>query len=245
MYDRRSFVTLFGMTLFAGCSGTTSGGGSTPTQSSTPTPTPTDSPTSSPTPTDSPTPTPRQDSDDDGVPDVEDDFPYDEDRDTDSDGDRVADVNDEYPNDPNREADTDGDGVADINDDFPEDSRYSTVVQDYSDTIDLNEDYYQYYEIEPSEEADLYYSVDVRSDVRIDVIFTDGTNFRYFENGDEWEYYADASDLDTLSAEESKQLSTDRSYYLIVDHTDEGGAAPPTNLDNDRITVDVEYALYR
>lgn len=241
MYDRRSFVALFGMTLFAGCSGTTGGGGSTPTQSPTLTP----SPTSSPTPTDSPTPTPRQDSDNDGVPDVEDDFPYDDDRDTDSDGDGVADVNDEYPNDPDREADTDGDGVADTNDDFPEDSRYSTVVQEYSDTVDINEDYYQYYEITPAEQADLYYAVEVRSDVRIDVILTDETNFGYFENGDEWEYYGDGSDLDTLSAEESMQLSSDRTYYLIVDHTDEGRAVPPTNFDNDRITVDVEYGLYR
>lgn len=228
--------------VVAGCTGDSGGtGGRTATQ--TPTSTPTDSPTPTPTPTDSPTP--RPDSDGDGVPDVEDDYPNDPDRQRDSDGDGVADSRDEYPDDPEREADSDGDGVADSFDDYPDNSEYSVLVDEFSETVDLNEDYYQYYELDVRETTDLFYEVEVQSDIRIDVFLTDGTNFRYFEDDADWEYYTDGSDFDTLSTSQSFRLGPDQTYYLVVDHTDEGGAAPPTNGVNDRITVDVAYTLAR
>lgn len=146
---------------------------------------------------------------------------------------------------PTDRPDSDGDGVPDAEDDFPDDSRRSVLLGEDSETVELNEDYYQAFEFDPSQPAVLDYEAEVRGDVRIDLILTDETNFGYFEDGSEWEYYAEGSDFDTLSAEESMNLGSDRTYYLIVDNTSEGGAEPPTNFDNDRVTVDVEYQLYR
>jgi hypothetical protein len=141
--------------------------------------------------------------------------------------------------------DSDGDGVPDAEDDFPNDSDRSVLLGRESDTIDLNEDYYQTLEFDPSERSVLDYDIEVEEDIRIDVILTDDTNLNYFENGDDWEYYTEGSDLDTVSADEEVALEGGETYYLIIDHTEEGGAAPPTNFDNDRITVNVEYQLYR
>lgn len=66
------------------------------------------------------------DSDGDGVPDVDDDFPSDPTEDTDTDGDGVGDNADEFPFDPNENSDVDGDGVGDNADDFPADPAAST-----------------------------------------------------------------------------------------------------------------------
>ncbi len=61
------------------------------------------------------------DSDGDGVPDDQDDFPNDPTETTDSDGDGVGDNADAFPNDPGETADSDGDGVGDNADAFPND----------------------------------------------------------------------------------------------------------------------------
>lgn len=142
------------------------------------------------------------------------------------------------------EPDRDGDGVPDYADDFPTDSTRSTLLGRGSDSLELNEDYYQSYSFSPSMPAVLSYEVEVRSNTRIDVILTDAANFRYFEDGTDWEYYTRGSDLDTTYASNEMQLGTSRDYYLIIDHTSEGSASPPTNFSNDRITVDVSYELF-
>ena len=62
------------------------------------------------------------DSDNDGIPDVQDDFPNNPDESKDSDGDGVGDKADAFPNDPNEDHDTDKDGVGDNADAFPNDA---------------------------------------------------------------------------------------------------------------------------
>jgi hypothetical protein len=59
------------------------------------------------------------DSDGDGVPDYQDEFPNDPNCQDDSDGDGVCDSEDAFPDDPSKTADSDGDGVADVNDQCP------------------------------------------------------------------------------------------------------------------------------
>ena len=61
------------------------------------------------------------DTDEDGVPDGQDDFPEDPTETTDSDGDGVGDNADEFPLDPLEHTDSDGDGVGDNGDVFPDD----------------------------------------------------------------------------------------------------------------------------
>jgi len=62
------------------------------------------------------------DSDEDGVADINDAFPFDANESVDSDNDGVGDNADEFPNDANETADSDGDGVGDNADQFPSDS---------------------------------------------------------------------------------------------------------------------------
>ncbi|MFB6176712.1 MAG: hypothetical protein ABEI99_06135 [Halobaculum sp.] len=119
------------------------------------------------------------------------------------------------------------------------------LLEETSETLELNEDYYQYYEFDYSKSVVLNYQVEVQQDVPIDVILTDETNFRYFEDGSEWEYFTDGSDLETLSTSQEVNLSSETTYYLIIDNTSEGGAAPPTNFDNDRLVVDFSAQVYR
>ncbi len=66
------------------------------------------------------------DSDGDGVPDAQDDFPDDPSETTDTDGDGVGDNADAFPNDPSETTDTDGDGVGDNADAFPDDASETT-----------------------------------------------------------------------------------------------------------------------
>lgn len=139
--------------------------------------------------------------------------------------------------------DSDGDGVPDSEDDFPNDSSYSELLNRGSDSFDLNEDYYQSLRFSPSQTATLAYQVDVQGDVPIDVILTDNANFAYYEDGTEFEYYTGGSDMSTLSADEEVQLSAGTEYYMIFDNTSRGRANPPTNFDNDRVSVSVEYVL--
>ncbi|WP_339074507.1 GLUG motif-containing protein [Teredinibacter turnerae] len=61
------------------------------------------------------------DDDNDGVPDVDDDLPFDPNESTDSDNDGVGDNTDTFPNEPTESADTDNDGVGDNADAFPND----------------------------------------------------------------------------------------------------------------------------
>ncbi|MGB7298508.1 MAG: RICIN domain-containing protein [Burkholderiaceae bacterium] len=63
----------------------------------------------------------RPDSDNDGVPDSEDEFPNDPNETTDTDGDGVGDNGDSFPADPLESADTDSDGVGDNADPAPND----------------------------------------------------------------------------------------------------------------------------
>ena len=65
-------------------------------------------------------------SDDDGVGDNTDIFPYDPLETADSDGDGVGDNTDELPNDSTEQKDSDGDGVGDNSDAFPNDSTEDT-----------------------------------------------------------------------------------------------------------------------
>lgn len=141
-------------------------------------------------------------------------------------------------------SDTDGDGVPDDEDDFPDDAQRSAVLSRFSERDELNEDYYQFFEFSFPETTGLEYTVEVEGDVHLDVIVTDQTNFRYYKDGTEWEYMSGLSDLETTYATEGGWLEAGE-WVLIIDNTDAGGAAPPMNLENDRVGYSVEGVTYR
>ena len=81
------------------------------------------------------------DTDGDGVPDDQDEFPNDANETEDTDGDGVGDNADEFPEDPGETTDTDGDGVGDNSDDFPEDPAASTDTDEDGKPDEWNDGY--------------------------------------------------------------------------------------------------------
>ena len=80
----------------------------------------------------------EEDSDNDGVPDAEDVFPYDSTETSDTDGDGVGDNADEFPNDPSETTDSDGDGIGNNADAFPQDG--NETHDDDGDGVGNNSD---------------------------------------------------------------------------------------------------------
>ena len=84
------------------------------------------------------------DTDEDGVPDPNDDFPEDPKFAKDTDGDGFADRLDDFPTDPKYHQDTDGDGVADSEDAFPSDPSRSEISLAMENALDSAQDYLDY-----------------------------------------------------------------------------------------------------
>ena len=80
----------------------------------------------------------EKDSDNDGVPDADDVFPYDSAETSDTDGDGVGDNADEFPNDPSETTDSDGDGTGNNADAFPQDG--NETHDDDGDGVGNNSD---------------------------------------------------------------------------------------------------------
>lgn len=138
---------------------------------------------------------------------------------------------------PTPDPDSDGDGVPDLNDDYPRDSTLSQQVRSISDTRNIEEDHWRYYSLNFSKDGSLTYDFIVREGPAIDVIVMDESEYTHFENGDRWEYYSQLSALDSTGDEISRTVSRG-SYYLILDNSNSGTAAPPSNFSNDVVSVD-------
>ena len=80
----------------------------------------------------------EKDSDNDGVPDADDLFPYDSTETSDTDGDGVGDNGDAFPNDSSETTDSDGDGIGNNADAFPQDG--NETHDDDGDGVGNNSD---------------------------------------------------------------------------------------------------------
>ena len=80
----------------------------------------------------------EKDSDNDGVPDADDVFPYDSTETSDTDGDGVGDNGDAFPNDSSETTDSDGDGIGNNADAFPQDG--NETHDDDGDGVGNNSD---------------------------------------------------------------------------------------------------------
>lgn len=133
--------------------------------------------------------------------------------------------------------DSDNDGVPDARDEFPRDPNLSRILQSTSDTRNIEEDHWRYYEIDLSSTGQVSYDFIVRDGPAIDVIFMDESEFSYFQNGERWQYYRELSALDS-TGDDLEALVESGSYYLIFDNSPAGEAAPPTNFSNDVVSVE-------
>lgn len=137
------------------------------------------------------------------------------------------------------ESDRDDDGVPDSEDAYPDDPDRS-AKDTSTGRIDVNEDEWYQWSLEWESETHLEYEMLVRDGPSIDLILFDESEYSYYENEERASYYTTLSDLDTVEARAGGWLEAGE-YRLVVDNTNYGEAAPPTDFDDN--VAEIEYTI--
>jgi len=116
----------------------------------------------------------------------------------------------------------------------------STVETIVDDTDTIEEDQYLSYSFELNRSADVDIRATVRDGPRVDIFVTSPEEFSHFEEGERFRYNSELSQMDTAGYDASLEDMPEGEYVLVVDNTEMGEAAPPTNFDDDNARVEVE-----
>ncbi len=111
----------------------------------------------------------------------------------------------------------------------------STREQVIDSREEINEDGYQYFSFDLNRQATFEYEFTVRSGPEIDVFLMDDQEFDEYQGGNRFRVFSGkvgTGGRDTLTLDEN-------SYRLVVDNTNAGEVAPPTNFDDDVVEVEV------
>lgn len=73
---------------------------------------------------------------------------------------------------------------------------------------------------------DLSYVAEVTDGPRIDVFLLDNANHQRYRDGQDFSYHEEGSDLDTARADKSLTVPEAGTWWIVLDHTSEGGASP-------------------
>lgn len=141
-------------------------------------------------------------------------------------------------------SDVDGDGVPDARDDYPRNASYSTEVVKSSDRIEIGEDEWYRWNFNFSQTTEIQYDLIVREGPNIDAIWFSPSEYEYYKNEQRAEYQSPSA-LDTASAEVGPVTVSAGEYYFVLDNTNWGGAAPPTNFDDDVAVVEIDFLAAR
>lgn len=94
------------------------------------------------------------------------------------------------------------------------------------------------------------YEVQVTDGPNIDIFVFDNANYQNYQDGREYEYRSGPSDLDTADSRNEFTLEDHGTWWIVLDNTGEGSAAPPTVGEGTaqvdwtaRTNVDVEEGL--
>jgi hypothetical protein len=79
--------------------------------------------------------------------------------------------------------------------------------------------------------------VTVREGPAIDIVTCTESEYRAFANGDRFQYDTDLSMPDSTGGQVSGKIDAGE-YVLVLDNTNRIEAEPPTNFDDDIVTVD-------
>lgn len=72
------------------------------------------------------------------------------------------------------------------------------------------------------------YDVQVTDGPNIDIFVFDNANYQSYRDGREYEYRSGASDLDTGDSSNDFTIQDHGTWWIVLDNTNEGSAAPPT-----------------
>jgi len=135
------------------------------------------------------------------------------------------------------QSDRDNDGVPDQEDDYPDDPAVQTQQRRISDTRNIEEDNWRYYDLRLTAPGRIMYEFAVEDGPAIDVIVIDQAEYDAFRNESPISPYTDLTELDSTGATVRGPVDSG-TYTLILDNSNRGAAEPPANLSNDVVTVD-------
>lgn len=140
---------------------------------------------------------------------------------------------------PTPRPDSDGDGVPDAEDDLPNDPDFSVESEIISDERNIPEDEWYYWTYEFDGETELSYQFTVREGPAIDAILTSESEYQHLKDGERFRYATEGSVLDSAGGE-ATITPPEGTYYIVLDNSNLGEAVPPTNLDDDIASVEIE-----
>lgn len=118
-----------------------------------------------------------------------------------------------------------------------DDKRRSLEVADSTENVE--EDQYVYWNFSPGESGTLEYDFIVRDGPDVDVIVLTSDEFAHFEANNRFQYLESsfgASGINSVSV-------SPNDYVLMIDNTSVGEVSPPSNLNNDIATVEIEATV--
>ena len=110
-------------------------------------------------------------------------------------------------------------------------------------TVTIDEDHY--YMVEFPELSRLEWSLDyLDGEPNIDIYFMDEVNFNQYKDGNSFNYIVSLSQPDTKDASKGPVNVDSDKYYWVVDNSDRGSAAPPSDGVNNpaRVYVELVYS---
>lgn len=115
----------------------------------------------------------------------------------------------------------------------------TATAEERADTETIREDEYAAIQIPFNDGPSLKveYDVEVTDGPNIDIFVLDNANFQKYKTGDDFESHQVGSDMDTARSVNTFTLDRHATWWIVLDNTNEGGAQPPSNLQNDPATV--------
>jgi len=107
-----------------------------------------------------------------------------------------------------------------------------------SDSIVTEEDEYYTWDLTINSAGTFQHDVIVRDGPNIDFIVFEPSEFEAYENQERARYLSGPSKMDMANYQGSAEYP-EGEYKVVVDNTDWGEAAPPSNLDNDPVEVEI------
>ena len=114
--------------------------------------------------------------------------------------------------------------------------------------VSIDEDQYYFFDFNTGDVVkSLEYTFERKDDEghEIDVYLMDKPNFQQYENGHSFVYLVDFSEPATTKTMFGKDgnLNEDDEYFLVIDNTDSGDSAPPSDGYDNGVWFVVDYSM--
>lgn len=116
-------------------------------------------------------------------------------------------------------------------------------IDSFNRNYSIEEDNWKGRELRFTSEGRLEYEGIVRDGPAVDFYLMDADEYEHFENGERFQYLTATSRQDTTGADVSATVPAGN-YVFLVDNSEMGEAAPPSDFDNNIASVEVSLTMY-